>query len=227
MASTAVDLALLERWLCGWSLARGAPLPRREGGALVVEVGEPDQLRRHVYASADAAFREWVAQISAPRIHVKAAVDAPTMRAALAPHWQLGEPRYLMRCAAPMLPSRDLPPGFTLLTTREHGALVIHVCDPAGEPAASGRVVLRNGTAVFDRIDTLAPYRRRGLASALMLALDALAVDACVAERLLVATEAGRALYASLGWEVVSPYSSALIPAAGTDFRQRPAFRAA
>lgn len=36
-----VDLNLIERWLTGWTLARGVPLPTRHGGGLVVEVGWP------------------------------------------------------------------------------------------------------------------------------------------------------------------------------------------
>lgn len=48
--------------------------------------------------------------------------------------------------------------------------------------------------------------------SAVMLALDALAAaDDYAAERLLVATGACRALYASLGWQVLAPYSTAVL----------------
>lgn len=45
-----------------------------------------------------------------------------------------------------------------------------------------------------------------------MFALDALAEQAGVSERLLVATEAGRALYIRLGWLVLAPYSTAVLP---------------
>jgi predicted GNAT family acetyltransferase len=64
---------------------------------------------------------------------------------------------------------------------------------------------------VFDRIATHEHYRRQGLASALMLALDALAVQAGLSERLLSATEAGAALYAKLGWQHLAPYASAVL----------------
>lgn len=50
-----VELQLLERWLSGWSLARGLPLPQRADGGLVAEVGWPEQLRRHVFVDAGAA----------------------------------------------------------------------------------------------------------------------------------------------------------------------------
>jgi hypothetical protein len=42
--------------------------------------------------------------------------------------------------------------------------------------------------------------------------LDALARQAKVTERLLVATEAGRGLYLSLGWRLLSPWTTAVLP---------------
>jgi len=37
-----LDLDLLTRWLTGWSLARGLPLPQPDGDGLVAEVGWPE-----------------------------------------------------------------------------------------------------------------------------------------------------------------------------------------
>jgi GNAT superfamily N-acetyltransferase len=207
-----VDLSLLERWLTGWSLARGLPLPRHHGGGLVVEVGWPEQLRRHVFVEAGRELRECASQIHAPFIYLKAAVDADQMRRALPAHWTMESPRYLMyrptAIARPVTP----PAGYIASVEVEHGACVVRYADSTGQTAASGRVVLNHGSAVFDRIETLEPHRGRGLGTALMSALDALAEQAGVAERLLVATEAGRALYLGLGWQVLAPYSTAVLP---------------
>jgi GNAT superfamily N-acetyltransferase len=96
----------------------------------------------------------------------------------------------------------------------EHGAQLVRITDPAGETAAIGRVAVHGATAVFDRIETMEAHRRKGLGTVLMHALDALAVRAGASERLLVATEAGRALYASLGWQVLAPYSTAALAVA-------------
>src|SRR5262249_52721479 len=52
-----IDLDLLERWLCGWSLSRGLPAPQRADGGLRVDVGWPEQRRRHVFADAGAALQ--------------------------------------------------------------------------------------------------------------------------------------------------------------------------
>jgi GNAT superfamily N-acetyltransferase len=214
-----VELCLLERWLTGWSLARGLPLPRHHGGGLVVDVGWPDQVRRHVFADAGSALQQCAANTHEPFVYLKAAVDPARLRLALPERWRVETPRYLM--AAPALApapaamrrSPALPAGYVFNMDQEHGACVIRVFDAAGQAAAIGRVVLVGGTAVFDRIETFAPHRRKGLASALMAALDALAEQGAVSERLLVATEAGRALYLGLGWQVLAPYSTAVLTA--------------
>jgi GNAT superfamily N-acetyltransferase len=206
-----VDLPLLERWLTGWSLSRGVPLPARDGAALVVEVGWPDQLRRHVFVDAGRPLQDCAADIHDPCIYLKAAVSADQLRRALPARWRIESPGFLMARAA-AAPPVALPAGYCAHIDLEHGAHVIRVADATGQPAASGRVVLNGASAVFDQIDTREPHRRKGLGSALMSALDALAVQAGCSERLLVATEAGRALYLTLGWQVLAPYSTAVLP---------------
>lgn len=206
-----VDLNLLERWQTGWSLSRGAPLPTRDGGGLVVEVGLPEQVRRHVFLDAGRDLQDCAAGIDVPFVYLKAAVDTDRMRRALPARWQIQSPGYLMARPGPAA-HVALPAGYSASVERAHGAQLIRFADAAGQPAASGRVVLNGASAVFDQIETLEPHRRKGLGAALMSALDALAAQAGVSERLLVATEAGRALYASLGWQLLAPYSTAVLP---------------
>ncbi|MEC8180383.1 MAG: GNAT family N-acetyltransferase, partial [Pseudomonadota bacterium] len=62
---------------------------------------------------------------------------------------------------------------------------------------------------VYDRIVVEAAFRRRGLGKALM-GLIGRNLHGDDLPQLLVATEEGRLLYLSLGWEVVSPYATAL-----------------
>ncbi|SNC63416.1 Acetyltransferase (GNAT) family protein [Hymenobacter gelipurpurascens] len=208
-----VELSLLEHWLTGWSLARGLPLPQPYGEGLVVEVGWPEQVRRYVFVEAREALQNCAAHIQDPFIYLKAAVQPAQLRRALPPAWQIELPRYFMRCPTMMAPLSSLPASYQAQTAVEHGAYVIRLLDTTGQTAAIGRVVLHRGTAVFDRIETREPHRNKGLGTSLMLALDALAQEAGVSERLLVATEAGRGLYQRLGWEVISPYSTAFLPA--------------
>jgi GNAT superfamily N-acetyltransferase len=206
-----LDLSLLERWLTGWSLARGLPLPQPYGGGLVVEVGWPEQVRRHVFGEAGESLQACAAAIHAPFIYIKAAVEPALLRRVLTPDWQIEPPRYLMYCPKAMTPAGPPPAGYTAQLTIDHGASVLRFTDETGQTAAIGRVVLHRGTAVFDRIETLEPHRRKGLGTSLMCTLDTLADQASISERLLVATEAGRALYQRLGWQVVAPYSTAVL----------------
>ncbi len=177
-----------------------------------VEVGWPDQVRRHVFVDAGPALRRCAATIDDPFIYIKAAVDCATLRAALPARWSIDVPRYLMTRAGPMDASATLPAGYTSTLTVEHAGYVIKVTDSESSVAATGRITFDAGTAVFDRIETMAAHRRQGLARAVMLSLDQLAIQAVITERLLVATEAGTALYRHLGWQILAPYSTAVLP---------------
>jgi hypothetical protein len=109
--SAPCDLALLERWLTGWSRSRGVPLPKHDGGGLRVDVSWPDQRRRHVFTDAGAALRVCVGAIHTPFIYVKATVGCATLRAALPACWSIEAPRYLMRHSGPMRAAAALPAG--------------------------------------------------------------------------------------------------------------------
>ncbi|WP_404969369.1 GNAT family N-acetyltransferase [Sphingomonas sp. PP-CC-1A-547] len=79
-----------------------------------------------------------------------------------------------------------------------------------GALAASGYAAETNSVFVYDRIITEPAHRRRGLGRALMQTLHD-ARQSANSRELLVATEDGRALYSALGWETISPYSTASI----------------
>jgi GNAT superfamily N-acetyltransferase len=209
-----IDLALIERWLMGWSLSRGVPLPVPYDGGLVVEVGMPAQLRRYVFADAGQALQACADRIREPFIFLKAPVEPEDLRRALPAHWSVEGRGYLM--AGPSQPNIKvaMPPGYRTTVETQHGAHVVRVLHESQELAASGRIVLHGQTAIFDQIETAESHRRRGLGSVVMHSLDALATEAGVTERLLVATEDGRALYTRLGWSVISPWSTAVLPAA-------------
>lgn len=204
------DFALIERWLTGRSLARGLPLPVHDAGGLRVEVDSPTEVRRHIFLDAGAALQRCAAHINAPAIFLKAPVAPEVMRAALAPHWEIDEPGYLMSGPARMKGDAVLPPGYRIAVEPEHGGQIARVLNASGELAAAGRVSLHAGCAVFDQIVTDEKHRRLGLGTLVMHTLDALAGKAGVTERLLVATEAGRLLYERLGWQVLAPWSTAV-----------------
>jgi GNAT superfamily N-acetyltransferase len=80
-----------------------------------------------------------------------------------------------------------------------------------GSLAASGYAAEHGQAFVFDRINTHPAHRRRGLGRALMAALGEMQQSAGTT-RVLVATEEGRALYSTLGWTLLSDYSTIVIP---------------
>jgi GNAT superfamily N-acetyltransferase len=206
-----IDLPLLERWLTGWSLSRGFPLPVREQGGLSVEVGMPSQLRRYVFLDAGPALQACAEQIHAPYVYLKAAVDPEVLRAALPARWVVEEPGYVMQAPTPMTASMQPPPNYVVERAEEYGAKLVSILHTNGEVAASGRVTIHEGCAVFDQIVTTESHRRRGLGTVVMQNLDDLAAQTKVSERLLVATEAGRSLYENLGWQMLSPWSTAVL----------------
>ena len=76
--------------------------------------------------------------------------------------------------------------------------------------AASGYAAEYNGIFIFDRIIVEEAHRRRGLGKAMMAVLGA-EQRSRATRRVLVATDAGRALYSTLGWTVIAPYSTVVI----------------
>ncbi|MBV8657696.1 MAG: GNAT family N-acetyltransferase [Burkholderiales bacterium] len=205
-----LDLALLERWLTGWSLGRGLPLPTRCYGGLTVEVGRPEQLRRHVFVEAGADLQCCAAQIDEAFVFVKAAVQPEALRAALPIRWQI-EPLHFVMTQGERRGSASLPLDYQIDLDVENAGHVASVRDANGELAAIGRAAIHDGSAVFDRIETMEAHRRKGLGSVIMYTLDRLACDLGAHERLLVAADAGRALYETLGWRVVAPMSTAVL----------------
>lgn len=98
----------------------------------------------------------------------------------------------------PWLPDDDLK----LFTSEEDG--IHHAVVRAGDTvAASGRVFVVDGTAVFDKIVTEPAFQRRGLGSLIMKALAAQAIGPGVENGLLLASLDGQKLYSHLGWETV------------------------
>ena len=206
-----LSLALIERWLTGRSLARGLPLPFHNSGGLCVEVGAVRELRRHVFLDAGPALQACAAQIQTPLIFLKAAVAPDVMRASLPNCWKIEDVAYLMRGPAAIPSNAALPLSYHISLEAEHGGYVVRVIHASGNFAALGRVAVDGGCAVFDQIVTEKAHRRLGLGTVVMLTLDAMAEKAGATERLLVATEAGHALYERLGWTVLAPWSTAVL----------------
>jgi GNAT superfamily N-acetyltransferase len=208
-----IDHELIGSWLRARSVARVLPAPIADHGGWRIDTAAPDERRRYVFARAEQGLRALADEIVEPQVFLKLCGSAAELRALLPARWELTEPRYVM--TARTCPPGDFPlaAGYGLDLSRDGAVTNARILTDQGELAASGVAAESDGVFIYDRIATALAHRRRGLAAHLMRAL-------CTQRRsqhsiqILVATEAGQAVYASLGWRIGAPYSTAHIPCA-------------
>jgi GNAT superfamily N-acetyltransferase len=157
-------------------------------------------LVRYVTPSVDQAL---VDELQAPGTWVKTCSDLPELDA----RWTVEPTEYLM--AVELTPTGRQAPY--AVSTTSSGPLIRVGVEIDGLVAARGQVAVWHEYAVVDQVVTEPAYRRRGLGSLVMRALSDAAVEQGARTGVLVATDAGRALYSRLGWELVSPVRVAWI----------------
>lgn len=210
---TNVDPRLLASWLAARSIVRGLPAPVPDRGGLRVDSGLPAELRRHVFAAPDPGITELAQEINAPKVFIKMCGPREQLLSRVTPRWHPHPDAYLMTKPPGINPVPSLPPGYWLKVTTEAAVISARIFTENDQLVASGYAVEYEGVFVFDRISVDAMHRQQGLGAAVMAALGT-AQQSQAAQRVLVATEMGRALYTTLGWQVLSPYSTvALTPA--------------
>lgn len=208
--SGAVTQELLGCWLAARSIGRGLPLPVHDKSALRVDTESTDEVRRYVFTGPSPEIRELALSISTPRVFIKMCGHGDQLLDLVPPGWELQPSGYFMTRDGSDDAEPVLPPGYRLeLVTGDH-TRVARIFAADGDLAASGYAVEYDGVFVYDRIITEHAHQRRGLGRALMAALGSTRRSK-EAQRLLVATDAGRALYATLGWTVLSPFSTVVI----------------
>ncbi|WP_432377358.1 GNAT family N-acetyltransferase [Duganella sp. P38] len=208
-----VSLELLQNWLAARSIARGLPMPVTDRGGLRVDTGSPEELRRHVFAGPEAGISELAREIDDPRVFIKMCGPREHLLSRVTQRWHLQPGAYLMMKAPGINPVPSLPPGYWMQLKTEEQVTSARIYTESDMQVASGYAVEHEGVFIFDRIAVDVMHRQQGLGAALMAALGT-AQQSRAAQRLLVATEMGRALYVTLGWRVLSPYSTvALTPA--------------
>jgi predicted GNAT family acetyltransferase len=124
--------------------------------------------------------------------------------------WELQPCGYLMTHRV-LEPAVALPPGYRLDVSRNGACFAATILAEDDTVTASGHAAEHGHAFVFDRVSTHPDHRRRGLGKTLMFALGAMRTSE-QAIPVLVATEEGRALYSSIGWDVVSIYSTIVLP---------------
>lgn len=209
MSDQGVDPQTLNAWLSARSIARGLPLPVPDYGGFRVDTNSDAEVARWVFPRMGPGLEELARSISKPRYLLKLCCAPDELRAVLPMGWKLHAPGYFMRatCEPTVRPLAD---GYAIKTKRIGTALEAQVISEAGVLAASGYAVETQDVFIYDRIVTEPAHRRKGLGHALMLALHSGRQRPNVPE-FLVATEVGRALYSALGWNTVSPYSTASV----------------
>lgn len=106
---------------------------------------------------------------------------------------------------------RPLPDGYRMELQQTGPVIRASIIAPDGDLAACGCAAEAADVFIYDRIVTAQEHRRKGLGLAVMTALGARR-RSLAGPQLLVATEDGRRLYETLGWTVLAPFATAVIP---------------
>ena len=206
-----VEAELLEGWLRARSIARGLPQPVPDHGGLRVDTGLPEEHRRYVFAGPSEGIQQLARSITAPHIPIKMCGTSYQLLALVTQRWQLQPEAYFMTIDGWRSPVPSVPMGYRLHVQTEGPLTHARIFTEDDMLVASGHAVEYEGVFVFDRIATEPAHQHQGLGAAVMAALGG-AQQSRAAQRVLVATEAGRSLYATLGWKVRSIYSTVTIP---------------
>lgn len=209
MIHQSVDPSILHAWLLGRSVARGVPPPVVDRGGFRVDSHTDTEISRWVFAEMGSGLRELAHAIRDPRYFLKLCGDADELRSALPNGWQIHASNYFMQMDTEWR-ARPLVKGYGIEVCRNAAVVEVRIWSDAGALAASGYAGETRDAFVYDRIVTAPDHRRKGLGRAIMTALHA-AKDCPATPELLVATEDGRTLYSKLGWQTISPYSTASI----------------
>ena len=203
-------------WIRGWAQTREVAPPVAHADGFHIAVGLPRQAARYVFPRPSPAIADVGALVTQPWVYVKACASSAQLRALLPDRWRIEDLHYMMTCDARPFPgSGGVPAGYGVEIDDAEPATGlghVRVVAPDGTLAASGHLALGTRLAIYDRIVTDPAHQRRGLGRAVMHALQALARAHGRREGVLVATDAGRALYESLGWRLHSPWAGAVIP---------------
>jgi GNAT superfamily N-acetyltransferase len=191
-------------------MSRDVAPPVPAYGGWHIDVGLPDQQARYVFAAVSDGVRRASMEIDGQHTFLKACAEPGTLTNHLAAGWILRPQGFFMDW--PSLSAGGCRPvahyDLSVVNVRQ-GVWTIEA-STMGSLAARGSVLIVDRFAIFDRIETDASHRRKGLGRAIVAQLASIAVTEGATHGLLVATPDGRALYETIGWRVHSPYSTAV-----------------
>ncbi|HEY0501887.1 MAG TPA: hypothetical protein VGD42_00200 [Lysobacter sp.] len=212
MTLSHLDPRLVFAWQAAHSIARGSPPPVHDRGGFRVDTHSEKEVKRWVFPQFSDGLRTIAQEITAPRHYLKLCGSDEELRSALPALWEIQPESHSMTTAVTTPEARPLPDGYTLELDLAGPVTRASIIAPGAGLAATGRAAETADVFIYDRIETALDHRRKGLGAAVMVALGH--ARKCLATpQLLVATEDGRNLYATLGWRELGRLAAATIPA--------------
>ncbi|OKI06210.1 hypothetical protein A6A06_37540 [Streptomyces sp. CB02923] len=201
-------LDTVRTWVAGWAISRRTPPPVEKPWGLYVAVGDnSDEVGRHVLPEVDETLvRSAAASVTVPRTWLKMPAEPEEIEPWLLPGWTVAyeETGHLM--ATDLMATNPVEPaGYTATVETRGSVICVRVLDVAGVQAAKGQMALLGEAAVADRVVTERAHRRCGLGQFVMRTLADRALDEGANLGVLGATDAGHALYETLGWKKHAP----------------------
>ena len=203
---------IIENWLKAWSTSRELPLPVKFKSGLKVDVGFEKQKTRYVFTELNNDFIQLSKDINEPWVFLKVCSPPSEVKLHISKKWIIQPQGYMMFCFHPMtIPDIGLDNDYKLEISSYNSTFVIRIVTQKGEVASTGRLILVDKLAVYDRILTDDNHKRKGLARFLMKELEKIALSKGIFKNFLVATEEGKSLYESLDWKLYCLYTSIVI----------------
>lgn len=193
---------IVRTWVAGWAVSRRTPPPVEKPWGVYIEVaGNADEVGRHVLPEAEESLvRSAAASVSVPRTWMKMPAEPEEIESWLSQGWVWEESGHLMAVDL-MATDPVAPEGYTATVETMGAVTYARVLDAAGEQAAQGQMASLGEAVVVDRVMTEEAHRRRGLGNFVMRTLADHALETGAVLGVLGATDAGRALYETLGWK--------------------------
>lgn len=182
-------------------------MPVPDYGGLRVDTNANDEVARWIFPKAMPGLARLAQTIDRPGYLLKLCGSAGELAALLPGKWAIHPPGYFMKAAREHAVA-IMTAGYTITVKRSGAVTRAQIFCDTGALAAEGYAAETADVFIFDRIVTQPAHRRKGLARALLSELHTFRQNDSKTQ-VLVATEAGRALYAALGWQTISPYTTA------------------
>ncbi|MFI9079617.1 GNAT family N-acetyltransferase [Streptomyces sioyaensis] len=195
---------IVRTWVAGWAVSRRTPPPVRKPWGFYIEVADsPVEVGRHVLPEVDELLvRSAAASVSVPRTWMKMPAEPEEIEPWLSRGWVAPREETGHLMAVDLMGTNPVAPeGYTATVETVEAVTRVRVLDAAGGPAAQGQMAVLGEAAVVDRVVTEEAHRRCGLGGFVMRTLADRALDEGALLGVLGATNAGRALYETLGWK--------------------------